>query len=293
MKTISLSERNFKKLTPLKLSKEILNTEAQMFNFRYKDEDKVFKRLYYQSGQTFANKLYTLEMLDDNRNYLPDYFFKPDYLVSIGGNVEGFTIPRASGITLSVLLNDKKIEPSISIFYLKKIGQMLNQLKYIRKTTPLKDFYINDLYDSNFIANMDKGELYVIDLDSCKIGTNSAFPARYLTSQALLNNVKGKYNFIDDDNIPAHVVADENTDIYCYIIVILNYLYGGNMNNLSLDKFYDYLNYLEYIGVDKELVEYFSRIVINKENENPVNLLDSITDKQAYRAKEMVYKRVY
>lgn len=169
---------------------------------------------------------------------------------------------------------------------------MLNQLKYIRKTTPLKDFYINDLHESNFIANMDKGELYVIDLDSCKIGTNAPCPARYLTPSALLNNVKGKYNIVDNDKVPGHVVADENTDIYCYIITILNYLYGCNINNLSIDQFYNYLNYLENIGFHKELVEYFSRIVINKCNENPVNLLDSITNEQVYRAKEIVYRKL-
>lgn len=139
---------------------------------------------------------------------------------------------------------------------------------------------------------MDKGELYVIDLDSCKIGTNAPCPARYLTPSALLNNVKGKYNIVDNDKVPGHVVADENTDIYCYIITILNYLYGCNINNLSIDQFYNYLNYLENIGFHKELVEYFSRIVINKCNENPVNLLDSITNEQVYRAKEIVYRKL-
>lgn len=292
MKIISLSQRKFKELVPLELPKEIFNTEAKIFDFNYKGEDKVFKKLYQKSGQAFANKLYTLEMLDNNKCYLPDYFFEPDYLASVGGIVEGFTIPKIKGITLSILLNDKKIDPSINIFYLKKIGDMLNQLKYIRKTTPLKDFYINDLHDSNFIINIDKGEIYVIDLDSCKIGTNSACPARYLTPNSLLNNVKGKYNIVNDDKIPGYVVADENTDIYCYIIMILNYLYGSNINNLSIDKFYNYLNYLEYIGINKELVEYFGRIIINKDNANPVNLLDSITNEQVYRAKEIVYKKV-
>ena len=292
MKVISLSQKKFKEMTPLELPKEIFNTEAKIFDFKHKNENKVFKRLYQQSGQAFANKLYTLEMLDNNKDYLPDYFFVPDYLVSVGGIVEGFTIPKAKGITLSVLLNDKKIDPSINIFYLKKIGEMLNQLKYIRKTTPLKNFYMNDLHDSNFIANMDKGELYAIDLDSCKIGTNSEFPARYLTSGSLLSSVQGKYKMIDDDKVLGEVVADENTDMYCYVIMILNYLYGSNVSKFSIEEFYNYMNYLEYIEFNKELVECFSTIVINKDNENPVNLLDSITDKQFYRANEIVYKKV-
>lgn len=117
MKIISLSQRKFKELTPLELPKEIFNTEAKMFNFKYKNGYKIFKKLHQQSGQAFANKLYTLEMLDVNKDYLPDYFFESDYLVSVGGTIEGFTVPYATGITLSILLNDKKSDPSISIFY--------------------------------------------------------------------------------------------------------------------------------------------------------------------------------
>lgn len=292
MKVISLSQRKFKELTPLELPKEIYNTEAKMFNFRYKGKDAIFKKLYWQSGQIFANKLYTLEMLDSNKSYLPNYFFIPNYLISVSGIVEGFIIPKAEGITLSLLLNDKNVDPTVSLFYLKKIGEILNQLKCIRKNTPLKDFYINDLHDSNFIANIDKEELYVIDLDSCKIGANLAYPARYLTQHALLNNTKGKYNIIDNEPLLGNVVADENTDIYCYIIMILNYLYGSNVNNFSVEEFYNYLNYLEYIGINKELIEDFNGIIINRDNENPMDLLDSITNEQVYRAKQIVYKRV-
>jgi len=146
------------------------------------------------------------------------------------------------------------------------------------------------LHASNFIVNLNKEQLYTIDLDSCKIGTNLTFSARYLTSSALLNNVKGKYNVVDTDL--SYVEADENTDIYFYIITILNYLYGSNINNISIDAFYHYLNYLEHIGFNHELIDYFSRIVNNKKNENPINLLDTITEEQVYRAREIVYRKV-
>lgn len=174
-------------------------------------------------------------MLDNNKEFLPDKCICPDYLGSVGGVIEGFTIPKVSGINLSILLNDRKTDPSISIFYLKKIGEILNQLKYIRRNTPLKDFYINDLHDSNFIANLENGQLSAIDLDSCKIGTNAACPARFLTPSSLLNNVQGKYKINTDTQAYGHVVADEN----------------------------------------------------------PVNFLDSLTNEQIYRSKEIAYKKTY
>lgn len=75
-------------------------------------------------------------------------------------------------------------------------------------------------------------------------------------------------------------------------MVILNYLYGSNLNTVAIEEFYEYMNYLEYIGIDKNLVSLFERIVTNKNNKNPEYLLSSITDEQVYRANEKVYKKV-
>lgn len=80
--------------------------------------------------------------------------------------------------------------------------------------------------------------------------------------------------------------------IYIVIMVILNYLYGSNLNTVAIEEFYEYMNYLEYIGINQNLVSLFERIVTNKNNKNPEYLLSSITDEQVYRASEKVYKRV-
>ena len=60
---------------------------------------------------------------------------------------------------------------------------------------------------------------------------------------------------------------------------------------MKIKKFYEYMNYLEYIGINKNLVSLFERIVTNKNNKNPEYLLSSITDEQVYRANENVYKK--
>ena len=75
-------------------------------------------------------------------------------------------------------------------------------------------------------------------------------------------------------------------------MVILNYLYGSNLNMVAIEEFYEYMNYLEYIGIDKNLVSLFEIIVTNKNNKNPEYLLSSITDEQVYRASEQVYKKL-
>ena len=45
---------------------------------------------------------------------------------------------------------------------------------------------------------------------------------------------------------------------------------------LTLEEFYNYLEYLQTIGLDNELLSSFERIVTCSENENPYMMLDSI-----------------
>ena len=72
-------------------------------------------------------------------------------------------------------------------------------------------------------------------------------------------------------------------------IVILNYLYGENINNIAIDDFYDYLNYLNSLEVDKNLLECFERIVTNGNNLNPIGYVDTLTAKQIGMARKKIY----
>ena len=142
------------------------------------------------------------------------------------------------------------------------------------------------------MINHNKKQLYVIDLDSCKIASNIAFPAKYLTPKALFNNTPSKYLINEDESIPGFVTANENSDLYCYNMMILNFLYGDNINNFSVPEFYNYLNYLKYLNINSEMLGFFDRLVNNNRNRNPVNYLDSLTDEQIYRARKNVYTKV-
>ena len=291
MKIISLSKKKFGELEELKLSREIFNTEAKIYDLNFRGNPKVLKTLYTLNGYTFANKLYTLEMLDSNKNYLPSSFYIPDYLCTVDSKVIGFTIPKIEGSNLTEILKSKDVPYKEQIYYLKKIGEILNQLHYIRKHTPLKYFYINDLHDSNFIVDNNNRELKVIDLDSCKIGSNEPFAARFLTPFSIIKGID-KYKLNEDKHSNGYIVPNSDTDLYCYTMIILNYLYGDKLSSSGIENFYEYLNYLEYVGVNKELLNIFSKVVANCKNENPLNYLDSLTSEQICRAKKLVYDKV-
>lgn len=280
MEVINISKKRLTNLKSLELPENLFNAEGELFTFEYKRETKLLKKLNDIESIRFANKLYTLESLNTNKQYMPNNFITPEFLVSINKQIEAFTMKFVSGINLSQILNNPSINLEEKKYYLKRVGQILEQMKNIRKYTPLTDFYLGDLHEDNFIVNTSQSEIYVVDLDSCKIAGNQSPIAKYLTPMALLNYVKGKYKIDLETSYLTSYVVDENTDIYCYIIMILNYLYNGKINNVELDTFYDFLNYLDSIKVSLELLECFNRIIINGNNENPVNYLDSLTPRQ-------------
>jgi len=289
MKAISISKNKFNSLQPLNLEKEILNTEGKIYEFIYRNQEKVLKTLYNSNGPRFANKLYTVEMLDSFKEYLPQNFCIPDYLVSVSDHVIGYTMPKLEGVNLTTVLNHIAIDNKEKIFYLKTVGGILEQLHNIRKYTPLTDIYINDLHDSNFIINPNNREVGVIDLDSSKIGANYAFPSRFMTKKSLASYLPNKYITNEYYHADGHVVANEDSDLYCYIIMILNFLYRGNVHTLAISEFYEYINYLSYIGVNKELLDMFCKIVNTCGNVNPMNYLEYLTDEQIGRASHKVY----
>lgn len=293
MKTISLSKKIFDSLPYLELGEDVCNWESDIFEYTYKGKPKILKVLHENFGRQFANKLYTVEMLNANKEYLPDSFVMPDYLVSVRNETIGFTVPKIDGITFACILANPQIDIKDKIDYLRKIGGVLVQLSKIREYTDnddIKNFYINDIHSSNFMVNPRNREIYVIDLDSCKIAQNEAVISLYMTRDSLINTNPNKYEVNKNRLSSGYIIPSEETDLYCYIMMIISFLYGKNVSKLSIVDYYEYLNYLVSIGMDQKLVDIFFNVLSDKPNENPLNLLETITDEQAKKAKALVYE---
>lgn len=290
MQIINMSKTKLNSLEPLILPKNVTSTECELFKYPYYGKEKLLKKLHRTDGIIFANKLYTIEALNANKDSMPSNFILPESLVSINKKIEAFTMKYIKGINLSVILNNPDITYEEKIHYLKSIGRILEQMQNIRKYTNLNNFYLGDIHEDNFLVERDKQEVYIVDLDSCKIAGNKSFPGRYLTNSSLIKYNSTKYQTLSQTDDLADYKIDENTDIYCYIIMILNYLYDGRVDRLSLDKFYDFINYLEDIKVNIELIECFNKIVVGGNNINPCNYLDTLTPKQVAGARR-IYKK--
>ena len=291
MQIINMSKTKLNSLEPLILPKNVTSTECELFKYPYYGKEKLLKKLHRTDGIIFANKLYTIEALNANKDSMPSNFILPESLVSINKKIEAFTMKYIKGINLSVILNNPDITYEEKIHYLKTIVRILEKMQNIRKYTNLNNFYLGDIHEDNFLVERDKQEVYIVDLDSCKIAGNKSFPGRYLTNSSLNKYNNTKYQTLSQTDDLADYKIDENTDIYCYIIMILNYLYDGRVDRLSLDKFYDFINYLEDIKVNIELIECFNKIVVGGNNINPCNYLDTLTPKQVAGARRLYKKK--
>ena len=294
MEIQNVSKKRLNSLSKLKLAKEVLNTEAELFLIDGKNNwDKktlVFKKLYVNQGEIFSNKLYTINELINKKNIInTEELVMPEKVITVKGEVAGFTMPYIDNINLKTILKDDHYDVFYQLSLLKEVGSILERLKRVRNYTSVTDFYLNDIHEANFILNKQTGKINVVDLDSCKIGHNLAQASKYLSiAEPLLvkmnkyesdKQIETKVKYEQNYNtIGGSFVINQNTELFCYNMMILNYLYGDNVATLNLEEFCLYLEYLVDIGVPKELVDIFNLIYIEKDNINPYEMLDCLKE---------------
>ena len=226
--------------------------------------------------------------LNRYKNLMPSNFVISEFLVLLDNKDLYMAIDYINGNNLGDVLKDKNINICDKKIYLSYIGNTLEEMRHMRENPLLSDFCLGDLHEDNFIVSNKK--LYTIDLDDAKIDSISPI-ASYLQVGSLFSYLHTDKYIIEDYN-PYFVKykVDYNTDMYCYIMVILNFLYGDNVNNMDIEEFYCYLDYLDRLGIDGSLLKCFNSIYSDFDNINPMNYIDSLTSNQFYRAKKIVYK---
>ncbi len=243
---------------------------------------KMILKKFPDNSSYLDNKLYTIKYLDKMRDLFDDRFVLPSML-AYKDSVVGYTMDYIDNINLENLLKSYNVSLKQKINYLKEIGYILEYCKKIRESIP---FFIGDLHVNNFIFNKKTGKLNICDLDSSKIGNNKPFCSRYLTCSKGIKDLDNKY--LKEDNI---YVPNENSDLFCYIMLIMDFLYDGLVEFMTKEEFYDYINYLDRINLfDKELLDSFSCIYSSEDNINPYMLLDSISKESLEKAHNVTYQ---
>lgn len=275
MEAINISRKYLRELQSLRLS-NVSSGEGSILRNPLNGKE-VLKILHQQNGLYLSNKLYTLNSLYDIEDALDnDSFVLPNRLLTVDDKVVGFTMPLINGVTLADILFNADIDIKIKVKYLKRIGAILDAMASFRKEYPQSNWYLNDLHERNFMVDLEKERLYAVDLDSCRILGNHPFVSKYLSLFSPLIDFPEKYHTDFQISCGGDFVADENADLYCYAMLVIDFLYGARINYASKEEYFGYLEYLKSIGAPQELVDAWAKVYTNDNNVNFAPLLDSL-----------------
>lgn len=282
MEEITLTKKQFDTLKEYQLPKDLFTAEASLYilpiSNKWQVNSKLLKKFYITQGASFNNKLQTIKSLIEFKEVINiDEMVFPEKLVVVEEQIVGYTMELIPSINLETALSSNEISTERKIKYLYQIGIILEKMDYVRKYTSLKDFYMNDIHENNFVIDINTDSIKAIDTDSYKINNNIALTigSKYLQPGTIITNIP-KYKQDNSFAYACSFIPSKDTDLYCYIIMILNFMYGGGIEKLEIEELYNYLEYLHQIGVDTKLINIFKKILSNSPNENPYNLLETL-----------------
>ena len=282
MQEISLTENYINRLKKYPLD-GIFSTESVILYYK-KDKDWnnsiLIKKLYFTEEKKVQRKIDTITAIHDSELSQYKELVLPEKIIKIGGIKSGFTIPEVTNsINLSLILKDRKIHDNTKVELLKKIGELLKRVEHQKQ-----EFYFGDLQEFNFL--IDKlGNIYVVDLDSSAVTRKLPLETKYIIIDKKTHNVN-KYKV----NKATRSYPSKNTDIFCYNTMVLNYLAGRRITGLDYDEYYDYIEYLEDIGIPKQMIDIYINHYTDKDNEIVSDYLDEIPS--VPRADYKVYQAI-
>ena len=300
MHVINLRMRDLRKLRELYIEPGVFNTEATMLVLKRKSFpdriERVFKFLDLQikyadlsdDPYVFSKKLFTVTTL----NSLPEYknmeeLVIPDSLVYVDGDLSGFAMPIIyNHRNLGVIVNDDNIPLARKLPYLKQLGSIIEK---VQRVDCCYNFQFGDLNEYNFIIDRDN-RVKAIDLDSSYLGIGEPLSmAYYLLKNQYIKSIPDKYNTTDK----GIVIPSNNTDLYCYNMILLNALAKENLYRFDIHTYYQYMWYLESLHLPDLLLEAFHNIYIPKNNINPKDALDEINPRLEKKLDFKVFKNEY
>ena len=270
MKKIYLNEQEILKY-PF-YNKNITN-EAEVRIFSSTELMKIFH--FY--SQNKVDTLYLLNKYQNDLALVSEFILFKKYIYNKKDLLQGILINKGYKINLRTLLQEGyNFSFNDLIVTLQNVGKVLEKLKYIRNhENKLTTFFIGDLQESNILVDIQTKKIQIIDLDSCKIENNRAFAAKYLeflkTYFYVRENLQEKYPW---DGY--HFSNNENTDLYCYTMIILRFLFGVDIMLLDLNAFYNKMYDLKQDGLPDSLYQIFINLYNHVPNQNPYRLLDFI-----------------
>ena len=289
----NLRMRQLKKLRELPLEPGVLNTEAYMLvlNRKYSPDKKerVFKYLDAQEDkEIMSKKLYTITTLDtlDEYKEIQDLII-PDSIIYVDGNIAGFACPIIyNHRNLGIIINNPNVPLDVKLSYLKQMGDIIDKVQRVNNYD--NKFQFGDLNEFNFIIDKNN-QVKAIDLDSAYLGIGEPLSmAYYLLKNQYIKSLPEKYK----SSIKGIVIPNDNTDLYCYNMILLNALSKENLYRKDINTYYEYLDYIKHLSLPSDLLESFNNIYIPKDNINPKDCILSIDKSLEKKLEFKTFKKI-
>ena len=265
MLELRLSKKEFEDLLPIKLQK-VIHTESDLYHI--KEENRLLK-IYDKLDDVYLNekKKNILNLIKFNNEEKIEELIIPDGLVYVEDRFIGEILPKIDGDTSTIHLYNKGVILKEKIDTLKGIGRILEK---IRNSNPKFNACFSDVHSDNFMVS--NGKVYAVDTSSMQILDSKGIVNFYLYQLSTMNVDKYKKDYT------GIIEPSTDTDIYCYIMMILKFLSGSDLYILSIDKYNEYLEKLNRNGFDSNLINSFKSIYENTNNINPLPYLDDLYD---------------
>ena len=283
MHIINLKMRDLRKLRELYIEPGVLNTEASMLVLKRKSfpdkVERVFKFLdlqikyaeYMDDPDLFNKKIFTVTTLNNPNGYSDiEELVIPDSIVYVDGYMSGFAMPLiANHKNLGAIINNDEIPLKDKIPYLEQMGNIIDKVQRVESNYRMQ---FGDLNEFNFIIDEDD-KVKAIDLDSAYLGVGEPLSmAYYLLKNKYIASIPDKYR----STSKGIIIPSDDTDLYCYNMILLNALAKENIYKKDITTYYQYLSYIKELGMPDELLESLGNIYIPKHNLNPRGSLEDI-----------------
>ena len=289
----NLRMRQLRKLRELPLEPGVLNTEAYMLvlNRKYSSDKKerVFKYLdALEDKDIMSKKLYTITTLDtlDEYKEIEDLII-PDSIIYVDGNIAGFACPIIyNHRNLGIIINNPNVPLDIKLSYLKQMGDIIDKVQRVDNSD--NKFQFGDLNEFNFIIDKNN-QVKAIDLDSAYLGVGEPLSmAYYLLKNQYIKSIPEKYK----SSKKGIVIPNNNTDLYCYNMILLNALSKEKLYRKDINTYYEYLDYIKHLSLPSDLLESFNNIYIPKDNINPKDCILSIDKSLEKKLEFKTFKKI-
>lgn len=293
IKSLILKEKELQKLKELDLEKGILNTESSIWVINEKNsptkEKLVFKLIdAMDDGKIMGRKNYTIEMLASSCKYSKiEELVIPEYRVIVDGITFEYAMKLINNHkNVGRFINDENISLKDKIKYLKNIGEIVKKVEDVDNESFRMQF--GDLNEFNFILD-ENDNMKVVDLDSAYIGqdkpVNMPF---YFQKRAYYNleRLKNKYHVYKKNNkdldlftypnVDYYLYPNDDSDLFCYNMMLLSVISKSEIYKENIQDYFQYLNYLSELGIEKDLIRSFKKLYIPENNINPYDMVELI-----------------